>query len=236
MRNAERMGGPENIRSKERSFFCRLLLFDGLVRSVVAESLLSKNGEALPRAQLFERDATQMASESGVNWFAVYVGARHEKSVGEQFRLRQMEAFLPLYKAVRRWKNGCKVNLELPLFPSYLFVRIEPRERLRVLQVPGVLSMVCGGREPVPVPKTVIESLRSAIALGQIEPHPYLVVGQRVRIKSGVLAGIEGVLVRKKENLRVVLSLDQIMQSAAVEVEGSEVEALGETRALPAAS
>jgi transcription antitermination factor NusG len=178
----------------------------------------------------------QMPSASSVNWFAVYVGARQEKSVGEQFRLRQIEAFLPLYKTVHRWKNGCKMNLELPLFPNYLFVRVDPRERLRVVRVPGVLSMVCCGREPVPVPQAVIESLRSAIALGQIEPHPYLVVGQRVRIKSGVLAGMEGVLVRKKENLRVVLSLDQIMQSAAVEVEGSEVEHLGETRALPAAS
>lgn len=230
------MCGPENIRSKERRVFYPRLLFDGLVGSAVAESLLSKDGEALPQAQLFEKNPTQTPSASRADWFAVYVGARHEKSVGEQFRLRQIEAFLPLYKAVHRWKNGCKVNLELPLFPNYLFVRVDPRERLRVLRVPGVLSMVCCGREPVPVPKAVIESLRTAIALGQIEPHPYLVVGQRVRIKSGVLAGMEGVLVRKKENLRVVLSLDQIMQSAAVEVEGSEVEPLGETRALPAAS
>ncbi len=165
-----------------------------------------------------------MTSNGAAHWLAVYTAARHEKTVADHFAVRQIESFLPLYRTVRRWKNGCNMQLELPLFPSYIFVRIDTRERVRVLEVPGVLWIVSAGDKPLPLPETEIETLRSGVHLSKCEPHPYLVVGDRVRITTGALAGMEGVLLRKKGILRVVLTLDLIMQSVAVEVDAVDIE------------
>ena len=159
-------------------------------------------------------------------WFAAYTTTRHEKAVSEHLAMRNIEAFLPLYKAQRLWKNGCKMNLELPLFPSYVFARVPARERVRVLEVPGVLSLVSAAGRPVPLPEEDIQALRSSLPFIKCEPHPYLKVGERVRIKSGTLEGMEGILLRKKGLLRVVLSLDLIMKSVAVEVDAENVEAV----------
>ncbi|PYY21124.1 MAG: hypothetical protein DMG62_20060, partial [Acidobacteria bacterium] len=149
-------------------------------------------------------------SEVLPRWFAVYTTSRHEKAIAEHFALRKIESFLPLYRTQRLWKNGCRMDLQLPLFPSYIFVRIRALERVRVLEVPGVLSLVSAAGKPVPLPEPEIEALRSSLPLVKCEPHPYLVIGDRVRIKSGSLEGMEGVLLRKKGFLRVVLSLDLI--------------------------
>ena len=165
-------------------------------------------------------DALHLAPQ----WFAAYTTTRHEKAVAEHFNIRSIEAFLPLYKTQRLWKNGCKMNLELPLFPSYVFVRVAARERVRVLEVPGVLSLVSAAGKPVPLPEADIQALRSSLPFIKCEPHPYLKVGERVRIKSGTLEGMEGILLRKKGLLRVVLSLDLIMKSVAVEVDADNVE------------
>ena len=116
------------------------------------------------------------------------------------------------------------MNLELPLFPSYVFVRVPMRERVRVLEVPGVLSLVSSAGKPVALPEADIEALRSSLPFINCEPHPYLVIGERVRIKTGSLEGMEGILLRKKGMLRVVLSLDLIMKSVAVEVDADNVE------------
>ncbi|HKT24490.1 MAG TPA: UpxY family transcription antiterminator [Terriglobales bacterium] len=157
-------------------------------------------------------------------WFAAYTTTRHEKAVAEHFAMRSIEAFLPLYKTQRLWRNGCRMNLELPLFPSYVFVRVPVRERVRVLEVPGVLSLVSAAGKPVPLPEADIQALRSSLPLIRCEPHPYLKIGERVRIKCGTLEGMEGILLRKKGLLRVVLSLDLIMKSVAVEVDAEDVE------------
>ena len=160
-------------------------------------------------------------------WYAVYVSSRHEKKVQAQLELRRIESFLPLYKAVHQWKNRCRKTLELPLFPNYLFVRMGAFERIAVLQVGGVVAIVGRGREAAALPESLIHCLRAALGARTVEPHPYLVVGHRVRIKAGPLAGIEGILQRKKDDLRVVLTVDQIMQSTAIEVAGDEVEDVG---------
>ena len=157
-------------------------------------------------------------------WFAVYTTPRHEKAVARQFRARHLETFLPLYRSLHRWKNGCRVNVEQPLFPNYVFVLAERSDYVRVLQTPGVLSLVGSGREPSPLATHEIESLRAGLPTRYFEPHPYLVVGKKVRIHSGALAGLAGVLVRKKNSLRVVLSLDLIMQSVSVEIGIGEIE------------
>ncbi len=157
-------------------------------------------------------------------WFAVYTTPRHEKAVARHFEFRRIESFLPLYMEIHRWKNGCRVNVEQPLFPGYVFARIGRGSSTHVLSVPGVLLIVGSGREPVPLPDFEVEALRSGLHLRKFEPHPYLVVGEKARIKSGSLAGMVGVLARKKNNLRVVLTLELIMRSVAVEVDADELE------------
>ena len=166
----------------------------------------------------------EQSTEPLSRWFAVYTIPRHEKRLAEHFDVRQLEYFLPLYRTLRRWKDGSRITLELPLFPNYIFVRISRRERVRVLEVPGVLSIVGCGREPVAVPDGEIEALRQGIDTMKIEPHRYLVVGERVRIHAGPLAGMEGVLIRKKNCFRVVLTLSMIMQSIAVELDIEDLE------------
>lgn len=159
-------------------------------------------------------------------WFAAYTAPRHEKHVSELLARRQIETFLPLYRTARQWKKSRPVVLELPLFPTYVFIRITRRARGSVLGVPGVLSIVGSAREPWPLPDLEIEALRSATELGMVKPHAYLKVGERVRIKAGVMKGVEGVLIRKKNEFRVVLSLDTIMRSVAVEVDAEDIESI----------
>jgi transcription antitermination factor NusG len=171
-------------------------------------------------------------------WFAIYTTPRHEKQVSEILTERQIENFLPLYRANRQWKKSRPVVLELPLFPTYVFVRIERRARGAILGTPGVLSIVGSSKEAWPLPDLEIEALRLGLLERRIEPHPYLVVGERVRIKAGVMAGVEGVLVRKKNDFRVVLSLDTIMRSVAVEVDADDIEPvyrLAEPQSVPCA-
>ena len=157
-------------------------------------------------------------------WLAAYTTPRHEKSVVRHLEVRDVEYFLPLFKSVRKWKNGCKVEVEFPVFPNYVFVRVERKLSSRVLDTPGVLSFAGSSKLPFPIPDGEIEWLRNELPLRRFEPHPYLVMGSRVRIKSGPIAGMTGVLTRRKSGLRVVLSVDLIRQSVAVEVDMDEIE------------
>jgi transcription antitermination factor NusG len=164
---------------------------------------------------------------SSAQWFAVYTTPRHEKCIGKYFTLKGIEHFLPLYRSAAKWNNGSRVLLELPLFPSYIFVRIRRTACAQVLEVPGVLTIV--GRsayDPVPLPDQEIDALRSGLATRHAEPHPLLKVGQRVCIRSGALSGMEGVLMRRENGLRVVLTLDLILQSVSVTVDETELQPL----------
>lgn len=153
-----------------------------------------------------------------------YTCARHEKQVFRQLQDRRIETFLPTYRSVRRWKDRRK-ELELPLFPSYVFVHLPAEDRLRVLQVPGVVRFVGFQGKPAPLEETEVECLKRGILNGvQAEPCPYLKTGQRVRVKYGPLAGAEGILIRKKDRFRVVLSIDLIQRSVSTEVEMSDLE------------
>jgi transcription antitermination factor NusG len=137
--------------------------------------------------------------------------------------MREVEHFLPLYSSVRRWKDR-RVTLDLPLFPGYVFVRLALRERLRVLQIPSVVRLVGFGGLPTALPDTEMEILRTGLCQSLCaEPHPFLAVGQRVRITASPFAGLEGVLKRKKSNLRVVVSLELIQRSVAVDVDAADV-------------
>ena len=157
-------------------------------------------------------------------WYAIYTSPRHEKRVGQYLSVKEIEHYLPLYSVHRKWNDGSHVTVDLPLFPGYLFVRIDRRERVRVLEVPGVLSFVGGtGRQPAVLPIEEIDALRIGLPLRHAEPHPLLTVGQRARIQSGALAGMEGVVLRLKNSLRVVLTMDLIMKSVSVEVGATEL-------------
>ncbi len=158
-------------------------------------------------------------------WYAVYTSPRHEKSVDRHLNQREIDCYLPVYRSQRKWSDGSKVTLDLPLFPGYIFTCIPWKQRVRVLEVPGVLAIVGGtGRKPAPLPEEEINALRTGLHLREVAPHPLLTVGQRARIRSGALAGMEGVVMRQKNSFRVVLTMNLIMQSIAVEVDGRELE------------
>ena len=157
-------------------------------------------------------------------WFATYTCSRHEKVVAKQLAQRRVETFLPLYRSWHRWKDRRK-QVEVALFPSYVFVRTSPAEFLRVLQTPGVVSLVSFQGKPAPLPEQEINALRDGL-YQQVyaEPHPYLQIGRKVRIVRGPMAGVEGILSRKKDKFRVVISIHALMRSIAVEVDGADLE------------
>ena len=157
-------------------------------------------------------------------WFAVFTLPKNEKAVVKHLGLRSVETFLPTYENVRVWKNRQRVNVVLPLFPSYLFVHINRWERVKVLQSPGVLHIIGNGREDLSLSDAEVEFLRSGLNGRKIEPFGDFVVGERVRIKSGLMQGVEGVLVRKKAKLRFVLAINLIKQYAAVEIDADDLE------------
>ena len=164
------------------------------------------------------------APESLPHWYAVYTSANHEKRVAAHLEARDVEHFLPLYRSVRNWRDR-RVQLELPLFPGYLFARFSRRERLRILEAPGVAQLVAFNGQPYALAESDIEALRAGIRSSlRLEPHAYLQGGLRVRLVRGPLAGLGGILVRRKNPCRVVLSLDLIARSAAVEVDAEDVE------------
>ncbi len=164
------------------------------------------------------------------HWYAICSTPRHEKRIHEHLAFRNIECFLPLYRSLHRWKNGCKHLIELPLFPGYLFVKIGLRQKIRVLEVPGVLSFVGTRVEPAPLSDFEIETLRSGLHLKKFSPYSDLVVGEKVRIKAGPLTGLSGVLVRTTNGFRVVITLDLINQSVAVELDATDVEPLAPRR------
>ncbi|MGA9977925.1 MAG: UpxY family transcription antiterminator [Candidatus Sulfotelmatobacter sp.] len=158
------------------------------------------------------------------SWYALYTCPRHEKRVVQQIEQHRISCFLPLYRSVRRWKDRRK-ELELALFPGYVFVRIALQDRLRVLQLASVVRFVSFNGHPVPLPQGEMDALMSGLKSGvRAEPHPYLTVGRHVKVKHGPLAGSQGILVRRKDKFRVVLSLELIMRSVSVEIDEADVE------------
>lgn len=164
---------------------------------------------------------------AALSWFAVYTTCRHEKRVAQHLTQREIEHYLPTYRADRKWRDGSRVTLELPLFPCYIFVRIDRAERVAVLSVPGALAVIGGtGGEPAPIPESAIEALRAGSRERKIEPHQLLRVGEMARVRSGAFEGMSGVVLRRKGGCRIVLTLEQIMQSVAVEIDEKDLEPL----------
>jgi len=160
-------------------------------------------------------------------WYAAYTCVHHEKKIAEQLERRDVESFLPLYETVHRWKDR-RVRVELPLFPGYVFVRITLKDRLQVLEIPSVVRLVGFNSHPCALADEEMDALRNRLSRQlRAQPCPYLTVGRRVRIIGGPLAGLEGILLRKKGTLRVVLSIDMLLRSIIVDVDIADLDLSG---------
>jgi transcription antitermination factor NusG len=166
-------------------------------------------------------------------WYAIYARHQHEKIVAQILTSKGFEVLLPLYQSVRRWKDRTK-TLSLPLFPCYVFLKGGLERRLDILTTPGIYALVSSAGRPSPIPSVEIEAIRRTIESGApIEPHPFLKCGDLVRVKCGPLAGVQGILVRKKNLYRLIISVEMLGQAAAVEVDALLVERLnGERRVI----
>jgi transcription antitermination factor NusG len=162
----------------------------------------------------------------GPHWYALYTNPRHEKVVAKQLEERCVENFLPLYRTWRRWKDRRK-QVDLAVFPGYVFVRIEEQNKLQVLKTPGAVNLVSFNGRLAALPEPEIEALRNALD-NQVfaEPCPYLRIGRKVRVVRGPMAGAEGILSRKKDRYRVVISVEVLMRSVALEIDGTDLEAV----------
>jgi transcription antitermination factor NusG len=164
---------------------------------------------------------SEVGSTLKLAWYALQVRSRKESYVASHILGQGFECLLPTYKSVRQWSDR-KKELEQPLFPGYLFCRFDFQYRRPLITIPGVLQILGNGRIGIPVSDDEINALRLAVTSGIAkQPWPYLEVGQRVRVKYGMLSGLEGILVNVKGNHRVVLSVTLLQRSVAMEVETS---------------
>ncbi len=160
-------------------------------------------------------------------WYALHTRHQHEKCVHQALAGKGLEAFLPLYTTAHQWKDRVK-RVSLPLFPCYVFLRGPLDEWLPVLTTPGVHTVVRFGGQPAGIPNMEIEAIRTAVeSPAKVEPHPYLRCGDRVRVIAGPLRGLEGLLLRKKNWCKLLLSVEMLQRSVAVEVDAAMVEPAG---------
>jgi transcription antitermination factor NusG len=164
------------------------------------------------------RDSTIFHMSIPNLWFALASKPRHEKAIDQILRSKGLESYLPLYRARHHWSDRVK-SVDLPLFPGYLFCRFDYRQRVPVLSTPGVLSIVGFAGVPTPVSEEEIAAIQGILASGLPSgPWPYIRIGQTVRIERGSLAGLQGVLVREKDAMRVVVSVELLRRAVAVEI------------------
>lgn len=162
------------------------------------------------------------------SWYAVHVRSRHEKRVASELERKGIKAFLPLYREVRQWSDR-RMAVETPLFSCYAFVNIDAsaRSRVEVLRTAGVLTFVGGNQKTVSIPDSEIENLETVLANRiSLAHHPFLAVGQRVRVRGGALEGVEGILTRVNGSSRLVISVETIQRSLSITVDGYQVEAV----------
>jgi transcription termination/antitermination protein NusG len=157
-------------------------------------------------------------------WYALYTRHQHENAVARILTAKGFETFLPCYQEARRWTDRVKL-LSLPLFPCYVFLRGGFERRLDIVTTPGIRAFVSSAGQPVAIPAAEISAIRRGVESGAyVEPHPFLKNGEWVRVKSGALEGIEGILVRRKSLYRLVLSVEMLGKAVAVEVDAAKVE------------
>jgi transcription antitermination factor NusG len=180
---------------------------------------------------------TYTGTHEGPCWWALYTRHQHEKIVARMLQSKGIEVSLPLYGPMRRWKDRYKL-LSLPLFPGYLFVRLEDDSRLQVIRAPGVHMLPGDDEGAATVPEAEIDAIRKAVrAACPVEPHPFPRYGERARVKRGALEGAEGILVIKRSQDRLGLSVEMLAQSVGMEIDIFDVEPAfphGEAFRIPA--
>ena len=156
-------------------------------------------------------------------WYALRTRSRHEKLVNQQIASRGVEAFLPLVDRRRRWKDRWK-TVSFPLFPGYCFARFSYRDRLAVATAVGVVQILGINGHAIPIPDHEIEAVRQLVTSTlPFDPHPYLKEGMEVEVLRGALEGVRGILVRKGQRARLVVSINLIQQAASVELDAADV-------------
>jgi DNA-binding response OmpR family regulator len=212
-------GKEQQARHKEaRDQGIRNFLMKPVSPSQVKSIVTDLNRVIEPKSSVVKRDDSA--------WWALYTSHRHEKAVARMLQAKEFEVFLPLYSSLRRWTDRDKM-LSLPLFPGYVFVRGGLNRRLEVVSTPGVQMILFYGEHVAIIPEGEIHAIQKMLEEPyHAEPHPYLKCGERVRVKRGSLEGIEGILVRKKNLYRLVLSVDLLARSVAVEIDAADLEAI----------
>ena len=171
-----------------------------------------------------ETDDLTDHSESRAGWWAIYTRHQHEHIVRDLLGAKGLEAFLPTCDITRQWKDRKKI-VNMPLFPGYLFVRPQPDARLRIITTPGVHMILTRGEQMAVVPDGDIQNIKRAVeAALPIEPHPFLRCGETVRVVRGPMQGVSGILLRRKNDLRLVVGVELLAQSAAIEVGSQDLE------------
>jgi transcription antitermination factor NusG len=181
---------------------------------------------------MFDR-SPEIPSASVVEWNAVYTRHQHEKSVAGSLAENGFEVFLPAYNTIRQWTDR-KIQLSVPLFRCYVFVRSSFERRLPILTTPGVHFIVMFAGRPAVIPDLEMDAIRKAVESKlPVEPHPFLQCGDWVRVTSGPLTDVEGILVRKKGSYRLILSAELLGKSIAVEIDAFRVKPLPRRSATP---
>jgi transcription antitermination factor NusG len=175
---------------------------------------------------LYPVEEPSYLSVNGYHWFALAVKPRHEKVVAEQLHTKNLEEYLPLYRARRSWSDRMKV-VDLPLFPGYVFCRFGIAQKMRVERTFSVNSIVGFGNCPAPIPDSEIAAIKSVVdSTLPVQPWPFLRAGQQVRIDGGCMAGLEGTLIQEKGIYRVVVGVELLQRSVAVEIDRDLVRAV----------
>ena len=181
-------------------------------------------------------EANRHAGGDGLLWYALCVRSRLEKTVARNLGGKGYEPFLPLCRRVRRWSDRIK-HIELPLFPGYVFCRFDAADRLPILTIPGVNGVVGSGRNLLPVDENELKAIQAVLSSGKYyEACPFLEIGQRVRVEYGALQGVEGFVTLLKNTERLVISVQMLQRSVAVEIERECLKPIPERRSHVAAA
>jgi transcription antitermination factor NusG len=157
------------------------------------------------------------------HWYVAYTLPRHEKSIADRLIHQNVETYLPLYSSVRKW-NRRLAEVELPLFPGYVFIKMVITDRVRVLAHPGVIRLVGFNGSAIALPDGEVERLRSLLAVWKAEPYPFLTTGTQIRIKSGPFENLRGRIIRRKGKMRLIVSLELIQRAILLEMDAAEAQ------------
>jgi transcription antitermination factor NusG len=172
----------------------------------------------------------------GKQWYAVQLRPRFEKVVSAHLRDKGFEEYLPVYRSRRRWSDRMK-QIELPLFPGYIFSKFDVKQRLPILVIPGVVSVVGSGKIPLAIPESDIQAVQRIVSSGlAYGPWPSLCVGQWVRVKHGPLRGLEGVVLEVRNTCQLIISVNLLSRAVSVTIDRDSIAPTGQSQRHAAAS